>query len=265
MSTSAIALVLVSAVLHAGWNAYLHKLPDPQVVIALSYLSVGVVLLPVAVTNPPSGVWWFVLASIVAHAIYQWMLGSAYGEGSLGVAYPISRGTAPLLVGIGGWMLLGEKPSPFTAVGLVVLVAGLLLLAGVGWRLAERRAVVMALISGLATVGYSLLDAEAVDRTHPLGYLSVVSVVGATVVLVLRRPSVDRLRQAFAPGLLVGVGQGGAYGLILLAFQRAQAGQVAGLRQVSILLGVFLAGEALGRRAWWGAALVAGGAFLVVW
>tara|TARA_B100001765_G_C19234896_1_gene219850 strand:+ start:76 stop:234 length:159 start_codon:yes stop_codon:yes gene_type:complete len=52
---------------------------------------------------------------------------------------------------------------------------------------------------------------------------------------------------------------------VLLAFQRAQAGQVAGLRQVSVVLGVLIAREALGTRALWGAVLVAAGAALVVW
>jgi len=64
---------------------------------------------------------------------------------------------------------------------------------------------------------------------------------------------------------VVGLGQGGAYGLVLLAFQQAQAGQVAGLRQVSVVLGVLIAREALGPRAAWGALLVTMGACLVVW
>jgi uncharacterized membrane protein len=52
---------------------------------------------------------------------------------------------------------------------------------------------------------------------------------------------------------------------VLLAFQQAQAGQVAGLRQVSVVLGVLIAREALGPRALGGAVLVAAGAVLVVW
>jgi len=65
--------------------------------------------------------------------------------------------------------------------------------------------------------------------------------------------------------MVVGLCQGGAYGLVLVAFQQAQAGQVAGLRQVSVVLGVLLARESLGPRAMWGAVLVTAGAGLVVW
>tara|TARA_Y100001934_G_C11842401_1_gene535727 strand:- start:300 stop:530 length:231 start_codon:yes stop_codon:yes gene_type:complete len=74
-----------------------------------------------------------------------------------------------------------------------------------------------------------------------------------------------RLRAAAGESVVIGLGQGGAYALVLLAFQRAQAGQVAGLRQVSVLLGVLIAREALGPRAAWGAVLVTVGAGLVVW
>ncbi len=206
-----------------------------------------------------------VLASSVAHSAYLTLLGIGYREGSLGVVYPIARGTAPLLIGLGGWLLLDESPSVATAVGLVVLLVGLLLLAGLGGRLQERRAVVLAVATGLCTVSYSLIDARSVDLTGALGYLSVIMVLSSCTVLLVRRPGWGRLRPVLGVASLVGVGQGGAYALVLLAFQRAQAGQVAGLRQVSVVLGVLIAREALGTRALWGPGLVAAGAALVVW
>jgi len=265
MPLTAVLLVLASTVLHAGWNARLHRGGDPEVVIALAYLFVGIVLLPTAVADPPGEVVGWVLASSLAQGLYMGLLGSAYRTGSLGVAYPISRGTAPLLVGLGGWLLLDETPSVATAVGLLVLVVGLLAVAGVGAQRAERRAVGLAAVTGLCTVAYSLVDANAVDLTGALGYLSVVMVISSVGVLAVRRPSVARLRAGFGESVLVGLGQGGAYSLVLLAFQRAQAGQVAGLRQVSVVLGVLIAREALGPRAAWGAVAVAVGAALVVW
>jgi drug/metabolite transporter (DMT)-like permease len=263
--TSAVLLVLASTVLHAGWNARLHRTADPEVVIALAYLAVGIVLLPAAVVEPPLEVAGAVMASSVAQSAYLSLLGTGYREGSLGVVYPIARGTAPLLVGLGGWLLLDERPSVATVVGLVVLLVGLVVLAGLGNRLRERRAMVLAVGTGLCTVSYSLIDASAVDLTGALGYLSVIMVLSSTMVLLVRRPGWGRLRPALGVSAVVGVGQGGAYALVLLAFQQAQAGQVAGLRQVSVVLGVLIAREALGPRALWGAVLVAAGAVLVVW
>lgn len=265
MPLEAVLLVLVSTVVHAGWNARLHRLADPEVVIATSYLCVGVALLPALAHDAPTEVWGWVLASALAQAVYMGCLGSAYRDGSLSVAYPIARGTAPLLVGLGGWWLLDESPSVATAVGLLVLTAGLLLLAGLGARLREGRAVGMAVLTGFGTVAYSLIDARAVDLTGSLGYLSVVMLLSSMLVLVVRRPEPARLRSSLGPGVLIGVGQGTAYALVLLAFQQAQAGQVAGLRQVSVVLGVLLAREALGPRALLGAVAVAAGAAAVVW
>ena len=257
--------MLASTVLHAAWNARLHRSADPEVVIDLAYLAVGIVLLPAAFVDPPTEVVGAVLASSVAQSAYISLLGTGYREGSLGVVYPIARGTAPLLIGLGGWLLLDERPSVATVVGLVVLLAGLVVLAGLGSRLRERRAVVLAVGTGLCTVSYSLIDAGAVDLTGALGYLSVIMILSSSAVLLVRRPGWGRLRPVMGVSAVVGVGQGSAYALVLLAFQQAQAGQVAGLRQVSVVLGVLIAREALGPRALWGAVLVAAGAVLVVW
>ncbi len=265
MPLSAVLLVTASVVLHAGWNARLHRSDDPEVVVAMSYLLVGLALVPALVADPPTEVVGWVVVSSAAQAAYLGTLGTAYRQGSLSVAYPIARGTAPLLVALGGWLFLDETPSLPTGVGLVVLVSGLLLLAGLGRRMGERRVVLLAAVTGVATVAYSLVDAGAVDHTGPLGYLSVVMATSAVAVLIARRPGWRRLSDALAPGALVGVGQGGAYALVLVAFQQAQAGQVTGLRQLSVLLGVVVAREALGARALWGAGLVAAGAALVVW
>ena len=265
MPLSAVLLVLASTVLHAGWNTRLHRGSDPEVVIALAYLFVGIVLVPAAVVDPPGEVLGWVLASSVSQGLYMGLLGSAYRAGSLGVAYPISRGTAPLLIGLGGWLLLDETPSLATVVGLIVLVFGLLSLAGLGTQRREKRAVVLAAVTGLCTVAYSLIDAHSVDFTGAMGYLSVVMVLSSLGVLAVRRPAMARLRLAFSESVVVGLGQGGAYGLVLLAFQQAQAGQVSGLRQVSVVLGVLIARESLGPRAMWGAVMVTLGAGLVVW
>ena len=265
MPLSAVLLVLVSAVLHAAWNARLHRCGDPEVVIVLAYFYVGIALLPAAIVDPPGEVLGWLLASSLAQGLYMGLLGSAYRVGSLGVAYPIARGTAPLLVGLGGWLLLDETPSLATAVGLAVLVVGLLSLAGLGAQRQELRAVVLAAVTGLCTVTYSLIDARSVDLTGAMGYLSVIMVFSSLGVLVVRRPGLIRIRPMLGHAALVGLGQGGAYGLVLLAFQQAQAGQVAGLRQVSVVLGVLIARESLGPRALWGAVLVTVGAGLVIW
>ena len=78
MPLSAVLLVLASTVLHAGWNTRLHRGSDPEVVIALAYLFVGIVLVPAAVVDPPGEVLGWVLVSSVSQGLYMGLLGSAY-------------------------------------------------------------------------------------------------------------------------------------------------------------------------------------------
>jgi uncharacterized membrane protein len=69
-----------------------------------------------------------------------------------------------------------------------------------------------------------------------------------------------RLRAVLRPGALVGAGVVAAYLLVLLAFQRADAGRVATLREVSVLLAVAWSGARRDAATWAGAVLVVAGA-----
>jgi drug/metabolite transporter (DMT)-like permease len=79
-----------------------------------------------------------------------------------------------------------------------------------------------------------------------------------------RRLGWRRLRAAAAAGAGVGIGSLAAYLLVLFAFQRAPAGPVATLRELSILFGILLARERAGWRVWLGGALCVAGAALAV-
>ncbi|MDP6894359.1 MAG: hypothetical protein QGF73_03260 [Acidimicrobiales bacterium] len=265
MPAFVVVLILISALFHASWNALLHRSEDPSMSIVVSYLSFGVFLSPALIIDPPTEVIGWALLSGLFHAVYITMLSFGYQIGSLGIVYPISRGVAPLLVALGGWVILNETPSMSTTLGLFLLTSGLMLIAVLAKNIKETRAVMIAFVTGVSTVGYSLIDAHAVDFTGALGYLSLLVLIGSSVVLMARRPPFSELRKNAVNGVIVGVLQGAAYALILLAFQRAQAGQVAGLRQVSVIFGTLIAREALGRRALSGSFLVALGAALVIW
>ncbi len=265
MPAFVVVLILISALFHASWNALLHRSEDPSMSIVVSYLSFGVFLSPALIIDPPTEVIGWALLSGLFHAVYITMLSFGYQIGSLGIVYPISRGVAPLLVALGGWVILNEAPSMSTTLGLFLLTSGLMLIAVLAKNIKETRAVMIAFVTGVSTVGYSLIDAHAVDFTGALGYLSLLVLIGSSVVLMARRPRFFELRKNAVNGIIVGVLQGAAYALILLAFQRAQAGQVAGLRQVSVIFGTLIAREALGRRGLSGSFLVALGAALVIW
>jgi drug/metabolite transporter (DMT)-like permease len=259
---AAIALVLVAAVLHAGWNRLLHLEGDRAATMVVASAVGGLVLLPWLVLTPPRGVALLLLLSVVAQTAYVLGLSAAYAEGSLAVAYPIARGTAPFLVTLGAWAVLHERPTLVTALGAVGLLCGLVLVASAGHRLDEHRAIVLAVVTGICIAAYSTIDARAVRSVEPLGYLSAQQACTAVALFAIRRPSLERVRASARPGIAVGVGSTLAYLLVLFAFRRAGAGNVATLRETSVLLAAVFAGTRLRGRTLAGAGLIAAGAIL---
>src|SRR5512146_1811091 len=101
----ALALVLLAACFHAGWNLVLHETSDRVAAMAVAGLIAGLALLPFTIAAPPWQVWPLIVLSGIAEAAYALLLSAAYQRGALAVAYPIGRGTAPVLVTLGAWLI----------------------------------------------------------------------------------------------------------------------------------------------------------------
>ena len=258
----AIALVLVAAVVHASWNRVLHAEEDRVAAMAVAGLVVGVMLLPAMLLSPPWRALPLVLASAVAHVAYALGLSAAYRRGALSVAYPLGRGVAPLLVTIGGWLLLSEQPDASALIGAVALATGLALIAVAGGRAGQGAAVGFALLTGLTIAAYSVVDAAAVREVSPAGYLGAVLGIQGVLLTLLVRGNPVRMRRGLRSGVLIAIGAVGAYLLVLFAFQQAPAGRVSTLREASVLVGLMLSGERPSPLIWAGALLVLTGALL---
>ena len=263
MPIEATLLVLFSAVVHATWNLTLHVSADRVAAMAVAGFVSGVILLPTILFWAPWHAWRFILLSAVAQTIYCRTLSAAYRSGSLAVAYPIARGSAPLLVTIGGWIVLSEQPTIPVMIGAVCLGTGLVLVAIPKGREAQGQAIMWALLTGTAIASYSLIDARAVKDVAAAPYLSAVFLLqGVLLTATLGGGWWTRLRSAAVPGTKIGFGSIGAYLLVVLAWQRADAGRVATLREISILIGLVLSRTPFHWRSWIGASLVVVGAIL---
>ena len=254
--------MLVAAIVHASWNRVLHAEADRVAAMAVAGLAVGVMLLPAVLISPPWEVLPLVVASVVAEVAYALCLSAAYKRGALSVAYPLGRGVAPLLVTLGGWLLLSERPDSGALLGAIALAVGLALIAVVGGRAGQSAAVGFALLTGLTIAAYSVVDAAAVREVAPPGYLGAVLGIQGMFLTLLVRGNRVRLRQGFRTGLLIAVGLVSAYSLVLFAFQQAPAGRVSTLREASVLVGLMLSGERPSPVIWTGAILVLIGAVL---
>ena len=105
------------------------------------------------------------------------------------MAYPIARGTAPLLVTLGAWLVLAQRPGLLGVAGAVALALGLGLVGVAGQRAGELVAVGFALLTGVAIATYSVVDARVVQTVAPPGYLGLVLGLEGVVLLGCMRGS----------------------------------------------------------------------------
>ncbi len=275
MPPLALALVLVAAVLHAGWNVLLKTSGDPlRTAVRLQAIGTAV-LVPLGVVAwfslgrpplDPVGVG-LALLSGVLEAAYFVFLSAAYGRGDLSLVYPLARGTAPLLSVLIGIGLLGERLGLPAGVGVVCILTGILLVAR-PWRAIRvagrhhRGAIGFALATGATIAAYSTVDRVGVRILEPWLYGSLLAVfatvilatavaVGRRAGIIATRPPAARPTPLWRDGI-AGVLSLTAYLLILFAYSQAPLAAVAPLRESGIVLaaawGALRLGESVGRR-----------------
>ena len=132
MAVTAIILVVISAVLHAGWNL-LSKYRHPTAsFFLLANLAGAVLLLPVLILSADvldcfvSGrVGLLLLATGFFMALYWAALAGAYRAGDMSVAYPLAR-SSPVIVVTAVTLILGrgDQVSGQCTIGIVLVVAG---------------------------------------------------------------------------------------------------------------------------------------------
>src|SRR3954470_20380868 len=132
-----IILVLLAALMHAGWNALLRGGADRAQSMAIMNATLGVVgLMLLAIGGLPAPASWvYAVASGVLHWIYVALLVVTYRSGDLGETYPVARGSSPALVALGGSLLAGEWMDPSGILGVGLVSAGIIMLAFAKGRL----------------------------------------------------------------------------------------------------------------------------------
>jgi drug/metabolite transporter (DMT)-like permease len=275
---SAFSLALGAAFLHASWNVLIAGARDSESAAAVATLAGVALLAPVALIT--GGVQTAALpyagASAVIHVGYLSLLARAYQGGKVSVVYPVSRGTAPVLVLAFGALLLGEGASVGQVIGVVAISGGVFL---VGARStgdlerAARRDLLFGATIACTIAAYTLVDAEGVDRAHAPAYLFLLlapsSAVYAAALALGGRG--EAMRAELRPrALLTGAFVVGAYGCVLAALRLADAAPVAAVRESSVVIAAFMAAaflhERVGPRRAAGAALVvAGVAAIAYW
>ena len=251
MSTEVIAIVLLAALLHAGWNFLVKRSEDPyqgMCAVVIGRLPYGLAALFVATAVPPSS-YLFVLTGALLHVGYQLFLQHSYRFGDLSQVYPMARGSAPLMVAFISIAFLQVSYAPFQLLSLALIVTGLL---GLGLRGflpgSEKRysGAVLAVVAGIFIASYTLIDGLGARLAGTaLGYYGSVTVLNAIIyAVILNRIRPGLVRQVISHHLPQSLASGGAsfsaYALVVWAFTREPIALVASLRETSILFSVLL-------------------------
>jgi drug/metabolite transporter (DMT)-like permease len=273
MSLAVFLAVLFAAALHAGWNALVKTGLDrfsSILFLGLVQGAIALALLPWFGLPAPRA-WPWVLAGSALHSGYKLALIRAYGHGDLSQIYPLSRGTAPLIVAVAGALFLGETMDMARTAAVVAIAGGIMLMAGRGGL--TRAGLFWALVTAGFTAAYTLADGVGarVAGSASAFLLTMIFLDGLIMLaygLAARGPAgIAAMLPAWRPGVAAGAMSLGAYWISVWAFTRAPLATVAALRETSVLfamlIGAFLLKERPTPRRWAAAALILAGVILM--
>ena len=256
MSPTVIGLTLFSAVLHATWNAALRSGADRLWFITVMSFATTLAAIPFVLLLPlplPKS-WMYLGISAVLQVVYSIFLARAYRYGELGQVYPVVRGSVPLMVSIGGFVLAGQRLSSSALLGVTLICLGIISLASGAVR-AGAKSVVLALATASLVASYVTADGVGVRFAgSPQSYAAWIFLIyGALMplafVLLRRGITVDLRSPETLKALAGGMVSFLSYGAITAALALGKVGPISALRETSIvfsaLLGRIVLGEAL--------------------
>lgn len=262
MTVGVTLLVLLSAFMHASWNALVKGGRD-------SFLNLVMVLgpAPVALSAalfflpfPAAQAWPLLGASVLVHLAYQFLLLGAYRYGDFSRVYPIARGSAPMLVALGAFFWAGETLAPREWMGMAMVTVAILALAfqhGSPFADARNRnAVIFAFLTGVAIAAYSLIDGLGARLSgHALSYtlwmllLNGIAMLGIAVWRRGRTAVYNYARGEGALRIFAGLLGVSAYAIVLWAMTKGALGPISALREISVIFAALLARIYLGERS----------------
>lgn len=277
MPVDVMLAVLLGALLHAVWNAMIRGAANRTLDTVLVVAGAGalmIIMLPFA-PLPAVESWPYVLASGAIHVAYFLLVAGSYRHGELSFAYPLMRGSAPVLSAIAAALLLAEVPSAGGWLGVALICVGVMLLAGDAWRNAalNRHGLLFALGTAAIIVIYTLVDGVGVrlsgHAASYTGWVFLLTAIPLLAIFLLQDRSTTRayLTRHWRRGLIGGACSLASYALALWAMTRAPIALVAALRETSVIFGVLIAAlvlrEHISRIRYASILLVAGGAVAI--
>jgi drug/metabolite transporter (DMT)-like permease len=250
--------VLFAALMHAGWNSIVKSGTDKlltAVMITTAAAGIAALTLPF-LPQPAPASWPFIAASVLLQTLYYGLLAAAYRNADMSHAYPIMRGTAPLIVAAVSAWLIGEIVSATQWLGIVLICGGVLGLAVHAPAQSGRHAAAtaFALVNAGVIASYTVIDGLGVRRSGaPAAYTLWIFLLTGTEMLLWialwrRREFSAYARGKWLQGIAGGAGTVVSYALALWAMTVAPVALVAALRETAILFAAVISALVLKER-----------------
>ena len=251
-------LVLFGAALHATWNVIIKAGSDKQLDTLLVICGAAIIA-PLAlpfVPTPAKASWPYLGASVGIHFAYFILIALAYRTGDLSYAYPIMRGSAPLLTAVVAAVTVREPLSIGAWVGIGLISAGIFTLTGDSWRSGRFpfASTVFGLLNAVVIMTYTIVDGLGIrlsgNAFSYILWLFLLIPIPLLLLTLLTRPKEFRaqIRFRWKAGFFGGMCTATSYGLALWAMTIAPIALVAGLRETSVIFGTVFAGLFLKER-----------------
>ncbi|WP_261886406.1 EamA family transporter [Vibrio pomeroyi] len=271
MEFSAIIIVIISALLHAGWNVLgKSNQGSGSSFFLASGFAAAAILTPyliwyvysVGFANITIPFWQLLFLSGICQIIYLIGLGIAYKQADIGVIYPMARALPVLMVGL-GTVLIGYELSLNQWIGFALITLGCLFVPLKQFSELRLKAylnlgVLWALIAAIGTTGYSIIDKEALLLLEPLSTSNITNkhtaifylgiqfwaiVIPLSIWLLVNNQRVEFTNAWILrkKATVAGIMMASTYGLVLFAMTMTEnVSLVVALRQVSIIFGVVM-------------------------
>ncbi len=249
MDITDVATALLSALLHAGWNAAVKANRNPAQAMTAQMLLGAILVVPALLWSglPAPAAWIWIVASTLMNVLTISALLRAYELGGFGLVYPVMRAVAVLLVVPMAAAFAGEKFGPAALAGILVIALslGVLALDAMRDRTVIPKVLAWTLAAGLGTAAYIMCDAQGVRASgNPWAYGFVVSITNAAAMCWRQRrqgPPWRQLDGQWLATLPIAMASMASYLLILWVWSHAPIAPAAALRDTSSIFAILIA------------------------
>lgn len=242
MTLSIVALIVLSACIHVGWNLILKQTTSRQLTSWLSVLVTGFGTLPFVWSHTTWQLWGVALAGAVFQAGYSLLLAYGYDRYDLGVLYPIARGVAPLLSALWASLWLGDSLHGGGIVAVLLITGGTIWIgvrqqqqSPVRWRIPWMPLLIAGMISG-----YTIIDAFGTRLSDPITYYSLcmtcTALCMAPVVYWHQQGQFAGWHRELPNATVIGSLSFIAYTIVLSCYAVTPVSYVAATREISIVI-----------------------------